>query len=608
MWDKLSIKQKSNLMRIYLQNGISSLDTMKEHYNKFVSGGDKPPFNEWYNTVPSDRNDTTNYNLRKAYENIPSKQIERWKNATVEQLNNDDYHLPSVVKNSDGSYDFLKSKNHPSVEYEIDWYNSPEGAFFKKDYQLDTTGTYYKYIPRNKNIFASGGNMYDDYDPNNPYHTHNKVDFKNGGNLFAPGGEIGDDKDKNNLFFKAPSPAGTTPESSSTITYNWLEEVRKQQAAKKAMKIAEEQAKQESLRKGIEESKSYIKADARSDQERKRSYINAVNKEIKDKADEHAIAFNRSLGANTDWGGVDLANTTGEIILSPLELANISSINKLLPKTSKTPKILYNTTDSQDLGVDILLYLISMGKTNIPIKQVHVEGLDKYLYSTTGTRMIGKELAEASPEELRGIAEWVNKINVPIQRINREEAEKLAGKKLNMKGFYNPDANKISIFEDAKLATIIHELGHSLRANIDPYEYPLGTNVLKNLENSHNTMVKNSFPYSSNNTFDIEEYYADIPALRFNLLKKNNALNASLAEQNKIIDNIDELEFLELLQNRSGYSNRLYNNIKDRAKNLNKEELLKTVGNLLNTFKESMKILPAVATPVAVGTSLNEDK
>lgn len=38
-WNKLSIQQKSDLMRVYLENGISSLDAMKEHYNSFATGG-----------------------------------------------------------------------------------------------------------------------------------------------------------------------------------------------------------------------------------------------------------------------------------------------------------------------------------------------------------------------------------------------------------------------------------------------------------------------------------------------------------------------------------------------------------------------------------------
>ena len=45
MWDNLTIFQKSNLKRIYLKYGISSLDLMKEHYNSFAEGGNKddPP-------------------------------------------------------------------------------------------------------------------------------------------------------------------------------------------------------------------------------------------------------------------------------------------------------------------------------------------------------------------------------------------------------------------------------------------------------------------------------------------------------------------------------------------------------------------------------------
>ena len=46
-WESLSLDSKSKLMRIYLQNGISSLDAIKEHYNSYASGGsiedDEPP-------------------------------------------------------------------------------------------------------------------------------------------------------------------------------------------------------------------------------------------------------------------------------------------------------------------------------------------------------------------------------------------------------------------------------------------------------------------------------------------------------------------------------------------------------------------------------------
>ncbi len=38
-WDKLSLRDKAELMRIYLNSGISSLSSMRDHYNKYAEGG-----------------------------------------------------------------------------------------------------------------------------------------------------------------------------------------------------------------------------------------------------------------------------------------------------------------------------------------------------------------------------------------------------------------------------------------------------------------------------------------------------------------------------------------------------------------------------------------
>lgn len=38
-WEDLNIKEKSDLMRLYISNGIMDLDTIKEHYNAFQDGG-----------------------------------------------------------------------------------------------------------------------------------------------------------------------------------------------------------------------------------------------------------------------------------------------------------------------------------------------------------------------------------------------------------------------------------------------------------------------------------------------------------------------------------------------------------------------------------------
>ena len=37
-WNNLNMKQRAELMKIYLQNGITSLSEMKDHYNEYAAG------------------------------------------------------------------------------------------------------------------------------------------------------------------------------------------------------------------------------------------------------------------------------------------------------------------------------------------------------------------------------------------------------------------------------------------------------------------------------------------------------------------------------------------------------------------------------------------
>lgn len=100
-------------------------------------------YEEWYKTVPKEKNDTTSYNLKRAYELAPKEQL----NAFVQDP---DAHLMSAYQTSDGNYEFVKSKNHPTLNKELDWYNSdnPDAIDFRNNYDLDTTGEYYKYIKK----------------------------------------------------------------------------------------------------------------------------------------------------------------------------------------------------------------------------------------------------------------------------------------------------------------------------------------------------------------------------------------------------------------------------------------------------------------------------
>lgn len=128
---------------------------------KHADGGPvkKADYDSWYKTVPTDRNDTTSYNLRRAYELAPYSELEAWRTSSPKDLKNGKNHLRSVYLNPEtGIYEFMKSKNHPTLHFETEWYNSndSEAIDFRKNYMLDTSGEYYRYIPRKK---AFGGEL-----------------------------------------------------------------------------------------------------------------------------------------------------------------------------------------------------------------------------------------------------------------------------------------------------------------------------------------------------------------------------------------------------------------------------------------------------------------
>ena len=47
---------------------------------------------------------------------------------------------------------FLKPKNHPTLQYELEWSNSdnPDAVDFRSKYNLDTSDKFYKYVPKKK--------------------------------------------------------------------------------------------------------------------------------------------------------------------------------------------------------------------------------------------------------------------------------------------------------------------------------------------------------------------------------------------------------------------------------------------------------------------------
>lgn len=118
---------------------------------KHQSGGS---FADFFETLPENQRDSTNYNLRRFWElnNYP-KDFKEAISKDMYILEDDGlYHAPSVQYNqSTGEYEFMKSMNHPTVNYELEWFwNDQE---FKKGYYLTVEEGNYKYKPY-KHIFG----------------------------------------------------------------------------------------------------------------------------------------------------------------------------------------------------------------------------------------------------------------------------------------------------------------------------------------------------------------------------------------------------------------------------------------------------------------------
>lgn len=103
-------------------------------------------FTKHYDKNPKD----SLYNIKGAYDIYKSnpKKFED-PEMGIASKEQDGWHFSSVDPHTNV---FLKKKNHPTIHKEIEWYNSEGGASFRKDFKLDSTQNYFKYVPRvNKN-------------------------------------------------------------------------------------------------------------------------------------------------------------------------------------------------------------------------------------------------------------------------------------------------------------------------------------------------------------------------------------------------------------------------------------------------------------------------
>lgn len=118
------------------------------------------PFQVYLQSLPENQRDSTNYRVKDYWEyNGRPKDFEeaKRKGMFVEQEDFDDtgkslgksWHGFTVAENPNtGELEFMKSSQHPTIQKELDWYNSGDGADFRSQYKLVKTEPYYKYVKR----------------------------------------------------------------------------------------------------------------------------------------------------------------------------------------------------------------------------------------------------------------------------------------------------------------------------------------------------------------------------------------------------------------------------------------------------------------------------
>lgn len=136
-----------------------------EVIEQFKQGGKADDYELFLSALPENlRTPTSDYNMKRYWElNGKPKTWYEALNKGMFELNRTDglWHSGTVAFNEEtGEYEFVKSPNHPTIHKEIDWYNSPEGQEFAKQWKLvkPKDGSNYKYVKRTE-AFKQGGQM-----------------------------------------------------------------------------------------------------------------------------------------------------------------------------------------------------------------------------------------------------------------------------------------------------------------------------------------------------------------------------------------------------------------------------------------------------------------
>ena len=133
---------------------------------KYQKGGKvSDPFESYLQTLPENQRDSTDFRVKDYWEfNGKPKNFDEAVFRGMFTRFDDGWHANSVAENPNtGEIEFMKSSSHPSIQKELDWYNSDDASEFRSQYELQKTEPYFKYVKRKRTdspqSFKEGGNL-----------------------------------------------------------------------------------------------------------------------------------------------------------------------------------------------------------------------------------------------------------------------------------------------------------------------------------------------------------------------------------------------------------------------------------------------------------------
>lgn len=140
---------------------------------KYSLDGFDSDFEQFRKSLPSNLQDTSSYRLKRLWElSDKPKAFDPISGIFTKQK--DGWHAPSVAYNKNtNNYEFLKPKTHPTVNLELDWFNSDDAKDFKNEgWQLEDNPDldYYQY--KNIKKFKNGGKIEKSVIPGGALHAH----------------------------------------------------------------------------------------------------------------------------------------------------------------------------------------------------------------------------------------------------------------------------------------------------------------------------------------------------------------------------------------------------------------------------------------------------